>query len=210
MAEKTLQTYANHARIHPPFHFFLAPGSIVLLILTVVNVVRHYGRLDAWILLLIGIFFLVAVFLLRLNRAEGAGPADPAGRTDAIAGPIVGGASFRIEELTESQLIALRFASDSELPALVAKVLATGMKSKDIKQAIVTWRGLSGVKRHLIAQPLTQRVPRRQALPQRNARRIAPAAHFFSDRVTEALYNRSNGAEMLFRKDGLHGGAGVQ
>ncbi len=68
MAEKMPQTYANHARLHPPFHFFLAPGSIVLLILTVVNVVRHYRRLDAWILLLMGILFLLAVFLIRTNR----------------------------------------------------------------------------------------------------------------------------------------------
>ncbi len=35
--------------------------------------------------------------------------------------------SARIGELTESQLIALRFASDSELPGLVAKVLAANM-----------------------------------------------------------------------------------
>jgi hypothetical protein len=48
--------------------------------------------------------------------------------------------SPRIAELTESQLIALRFASDNEVPGLVEKVLAAKMKSKDIKQAIVTWR----------------------------------------------------------------------
>ena len=48
--------------------------------------------------------------------------------------------SSRIDELTESQLIALRFASDNELPGLVAKVLADKMQSKDIKKAIVTWR----------------------------------------------------------------------
>jgi hypothetical protein len=48
--------------------------------------------------------------------------------------------SARLGELSESQLIALRFASDDELPALVAKVLSAKMASKDIKQAIVTWR----------------------------------------------------------------------
>ncbi len=48
--------------------------------------------------------------------------------------------SARIGELTESQLIALRFASDQELPALVANALASNMKPKDIKKAIVTWR----------------------------------------------------------------------
>ena len=46
----------------------------------------------------------------------------------------------RIGELTESQLVALRFASDQELAALVARVLAANMPAKDIKKAIVTWR----------------------------------------------------------------------
>jgi hypothetical protein len=49
-------------------------------------------------------------------------------------------ARIHIDELTESQLVALRFASDAELPNLVANVLAHNMKSKEIKQAIVAWR----------------------------------------------------------------------
>ena len=35
---------------------------------------------------------------------------------------------------------AIWIDKDNELPALVAKVLAAKMQSKDIKQAIVTWR----------------------------------------------------------------------
>jgi hypothetical protein len=46
----------------------------------------------------------------------------------------------RIGELTESQLVALRFACDAEVPALVEKALAGNMRNRDIKQAIVTWR----------------------------------------------------------------------
>ncbi|HMD47848.1 MAG TPA: DUF6526 family protein, partial [Bryobacteraceae bacterium] len=67
MADTVPQSYANHTRLHPPFHFFLTPGALVLLILTVVNVVRHYHRLDSWILLLIGVLFPVAVLLIRTN-----------------------------------------------------------------------------------------------------------------------------------------------
>jgi len=42
--------------------------------------------------------------------------------------------------LTEGQIIALRFASDAELPALVEKTLAGNLKQKEIKQSIQTWR----------------------------------------------------------------------
>jgi hypothetical protein len=46
----------------------------------------------------------------------------------------------RIYELTEQQFIALRFASDAELPALVEKTLKDHLVPKAIKQAIQNWR----------------------------------------------------------------------
>ncbi len=140
MAENMPQSYANHARFHPPFHFFLGPGSFVLLILTVVNVVRHFRRLDAWILLLLGILFLVAVILIRTNALRVQDRLIRLEERLRLQALLPVAMSPRIGELTESQLIALRFASDSELPALVEKVLAVNMGSKDIKKAIVTWR----------------------------------------------------------------------
>jgi hypothetical protein len=48
----------------------------------------------------------------------------------------------KIPALTTRQLIALRFASDAELPALVREVLAgTLATSKDIKLRIKDWQG---------------------------------------------------------------------
>jgi hypothetical protein len=46
----------------------------------------------------------------------------------------------RLGELTETQIVALRFASDAELPGLIEKTLSSKMAGKDIKKAIVTWR----------------------------------------------------------------------
>jgi uncharacterized protein DUF6526 len=140
MAEKIPQTFANHARFHPPFHFFLIPGALILLILTIVNAIRHARRLDAWILLLIGILFPVAVFLIRINALRVQDRLIRLEERLRLEALLSADLSARIGELTEAQLIALRFASDAELPLLVPKVLAANMRSKDIKKAIVTWR----------------------------------------------------------------------
>jgi hypothetical protein len=140
MAEKRPQTYANHMRLHPPFHYFLAPGALVLLVLTVINGVRHYSRLDAWILLLMAILFFAALFLVRLYPLKAQDRIIRLEERLRLEKVLSAGLVRRTPELTEAQLIALRFASDSELPALVEKVLGAKMSARDIKKNIVTWR----------------------------------------------------------------------
>jgi uncharacterized protein DUF6526 len=46
----------------------------------------------------------------------------------------------QIARLTEGELIALRFASDVEIPALVERTLSANLKPADIKKAIQNWR----------------------------------------------------------------------
>ncbi len=46
----------------------------------------------------------------------------------------------RVPELSESQLIGLRFAPDDELPALVQRALNEKLPAKEIKTSIRNWR----------------------------------------------------------------------
>lgn len=135
-----VQSYANHARFHPPYHFFLVPGSLALLILTIVNVVRHHARLDAWILLLMAVLFFAAVFLIRVNPLKAQDRVIRLEERLRLRELLPPELALRVGELTEPQLIALRFASDEEAPGLVARILGANMPPKAIKQAIVAWR----------------------------------------------------------------------
>ena len=140
MAEKVPQTYANHVRLHPPFHFFLMPATLVLLILTIVNVVRHSDLLESWILLLIGVMAPVAVLLIRINPLRAQDRVIRLEERLRLASVLPEPLKSRIGDLTESQLVALRFASDQEVAPLVEKALNEKMKPADIKKAVVSWR----------------------------------------------------------------------
>ena len=139
MAE-TPQSYRNHTRWHPPFHYFLAPLFLLNIIFALVQLIR-FRDLDhaVWFALATGLFVLNGLSRLNALRVQ-----------DRI---------IRLEEylryqqllpttlaertagLTTNQVIAMRFASDEELPELVGQVL-DGMLTKgdDIKRAIRHWR----------------------------------------------------------------------
>ena len=52
MAEQTRQTYANHRRWDPLFHFFLLPVAAINLVVTIVHVIRNPGLGAGWFVVL--------------------------------------------------------------------------------------------------------------------------------------------------------------
>jgi hypothetical protein len=138
----TPQNYKNHVRFHPPFHFFVAPVLLINVILSIVVLVRHWPHhiaLLSWVVIMSFALFLLAGFarsyalrvqdrIIRLEEHL---------RYQRLLPPELLAAA---QTLTIKQIIALRFASDAELPALLQRTLTENLKPKAIKQSITNWR----------------------------------------------------------------------
>ncbi|MGA9979176.1 MAG: DUF6526 family protein [Candidatus Sulfotelmatobacter sp.] len=146
MAEKVPQTFANHTRFDPLFHFFAGPVFLLGLLLALVHFFAHITQGDlrdhihAFLVILLALALLVVVLKERLYALK---VQDRVIRleerlrlTMLLPEPL----RSRIPELTEAQLIALRFASDAEIPKLVERTLKEKLSRADIKKAIQTWR----------------------------------------------------------------------
>jgi hypothetical protein len=139
MSKAVPQTRENHVQLDPLFHFFLAPGGLLLLIWAIVNLIRHPSSesvfLTALALLLFVLTFKTRVYSLkvqdRIIRLE-----ERLRLASLLEAPLC----ERIAELTESQLIALRFASDAEASDLAVRALNEKLDRKGIKAAIQRWR----------------------------------------------------------------------
>jgi hypothetical protein len=135
------QNFASHARFVPPFHFFAVPVFLINFGWSLYRLKTLGFTFEGVFGVLLAAALVVLVFSARLFalavqdrvirleerlRCEQLLPAD---------------LQPRIGEFTAGQLIALRFASDAELPALARKVLDEKlMERKAIKQLIKNWK----------------------------------------------------------------------
>ena len=135
------QNFANHARFVPPFHFLAVPVFLIIFGWSLYRLKTLGFTFEGVFGVLLAAALVVLVFSARLFalavqdrvirleerlRCEQLLPAD---------------LQPRIGEFTAGQLIALRFASDAELPALARKVLNEKlMERKAIKQLIKNWK----------------------------------------------------------------------
>lgn len=139
MAEKT-QSYKNHRRNFPSFHFFVLP----VLMINVVNEIRHVyfdpTRHTAWTL----IVALALVMLAVSARVMALTVQDRVIRLEMrqrLGGCLPADLQVRIADLTRQQLVALRFASDPEMAELVRDVLEGKLaSSKEIKLRVKNWQ----------------------------------------------------------------------
>ena len=137
---QTAQTIKNHTRLVPPFHFFVLPVLLINLINTLRHVYLEPSITEGWGVVMAAALLMLALLarnmavtvqdrVIRLemrHRLKESLPIDLRGR---------------INELTPRQLVALRFASDEEMPALVREILAGSLVTqKAIKERVKNWQ----------------------------------------------------------------------
>jgi hypothetical protein len=138
MADNAPQTIANHTRWDPRFHFFLMPVILITLGFAIWNVIHAPGIVSAWLIVVV-IGWAMTALLARTYALKAQDRVIRLEERLRMAVVLPEPLRTRIGELTEGQLVALRFAPDEELAGLVPKALA-GAKSAEIKKAIVNWR----------------------------------------------------------------------
>jgi hypothetical protein len=135
------QNFQNHVRWFPLQHFILTP---ILLFFFIYQAVRLYQEPSAdravGLLLAFALAALsVAARMQALKAQDRIIRLEERLRYKELLPPAL---AAKASNLRTSQIIALRFASDEELPALVERALSGEFKTtKEIKQAVKNWRG---------------------------------------------------------------------
>ncbi|MGA7928400.1 MAG: DUF6526 family protein [Candidatus Sulfotelmatobacter sp.] len=139
MAEKKPQTFTNHARLDPLYHFLVLPIFAIALIVGIVHFIWRPG-LHTGSIFVLSVASVIAVSKLRLYPLRVQDRVICLEERLRLSSVLSEPLRRRIPELTEAQLIALRFASDAELPKLAERAISEKLSPADIKKAIQTWR----------------------------------------------------------------------
>ena len=139
MAQPAAQTFENHARLIPAYHYFTFGLIFVNALWAIYRVATDFS-VDRLMTLfvavaLVMIFFFARTFALtvqdRVIRLE---------MRLRLAQVLPADLRPRINDLSVNQLCALRFAPDAELPDLTRRVLADNIRDrKSIKRMVKNW-----------------------------------------------------------------------
>jgi hypothetical protein len=141
MSDKT-QSYANHRRFYSLYHYIALPILTLNIMMTIVYAYRHPGTVkwNVW-QIIVAITLAIAVVALRTSTLIVQNRVIRFEQRIRLAMLLPDNLRARIPELTVSQLVGLRFASDAEVPALVERCLSGDLKGGEaVKKAITSWQ----------------------------------------------------------------------
>ena len=134
------QTFANHTRFHPLFHFFTFPILALNFLFACYVVFRHPVPITIWNAIVAAALMLTSL----LARYYGLRNQDRIIRLEErvrLSTCLPDDLRTRIGELSTKDLIALRFYTDAEVADAVRAVLAGELKGgKAIKENVKSWR----------------------------------------------------------------------
>ena len=133
------QSLKDHARFDPRYHFFITAFYLLNLVYASIHLYRQTTITSAWYLVL-SIAAIVPIVLWRtypLKVQDRVIRLEERLRLHALAPKEWHAQIYR---LSESQLIALRFASDDEVVELAKQALEHNLSRKQIKERIQNWR----------------------------------------------------------------------
>ena len=142
MSASQPQSFRNHARLDPPYHFVASIALLINFILAIIILIRNWNTqplLSTWVFLL-SFTMIIVIFKLRLYPLKVQDRVIRLEERLRMAALLPEPLKRRIPELTEDQLLGLRFASDAELPTLVELTLDKQLNRKQIKERIQSWR----------------------------------------------------------------------
>ncbi|HEY0162860.1 MAG TPA: DUF6526 family protein [Edaphobacter sp.] len=136
------QNLRNHSRVDPAIHFFVVPVLLINVVVAIWQAVVHWNNLRAFCLwwIVVAIALVIVAAKTRMNALKVQDRIIRLEEHLRLATLLPAEQKVHIPELTTPQLIALRFASDEELPALVHKTLTRNLEPKQIKESITHWR----------------------------------------------------------------------
>jgi Family of unknown function (DUF6526) len=140
MANEKEQTLKNHNRLVAPFHFFVLPVFFINLVSSLIHL-RHGITFASVMTVLMALAFIVLATLARIFALTVQDRVIRLEMRLRLAQLLPPELHTRIVDFTVPQLIALRFASDDELPLLARQVLDEKIaKRQDIKRRVKSWR----------------------------------------------------------------------
>lgn len=134
------QSFKNHAKMDPKYHYVLTPILVANLVYRLWNLWRREFTWDAVGGVVLAVTLILMALIIRLYSLKVQDRVIRLEERMRLMTVLPEKMRSRIQELTEDQLIALRFASDDELPELVEKTLAGKLDRKAIKAQIQYWR----------------------------------------------------------------------
>ncbi len=138
----TPQTYKNHTRWDPPFHFFLMPVFLLNIVATSIWYWRHryhHTHSGPWAVLM-SVALLLALGLTRMYSLKVQDRVIRLEEKLRLTALVSASELIELDSLTIKQYVALRFASHAELPDLARRAIRENLTPQQIKEAIVSWR----------------------------------------------------------------------